>query len=155
MIWSKHQTPRHDAQWHLMLFSIVMPVTRLQTVHEPNVTGHQKWQQWSHLSSSRYIFKYRNSIRWSMLTRRCGCQGRESFGWDCWHVFELAMQQPRCWWCSKHLNSGALSKFQHSMSLLLAVFRSKLGIVQLNVGPVVVCHLEHEQNKDKFSYVYM
>ena len=30
-----------------------------------------------------------------------------------------------------------------------------LGIVQLNVGTVVVCHFEHERKKDKISYMYM
>ena len=95
---------------------IVILVTRLQTVHGPNVTRHQKWQQWSHLSSSRYIFKLRNSTRLIMLRRRCGYHWRESFGWDCWHVFELAMQETRCWWCPKHVNSGVLSKFQHILT---------------------------------------
>ena len=126
-----------------------MLVTRLQTVHGPNVTRHQKCQQWSHLSSSRCIFKCRNSTRWSMLRRRCGCQGRESLGWDCWHVLELAMQQTRCWWCPKYSNSGALSKFQHILTLLLALSRLTLGSAQLNVVTVVVYHLEHERNMNE------
>ena len=125
-ILTKHHTPRYHVWCKIAIFSIVMPIARLQTVHGPLGKRQQKWQQSSqrHLCSSLYVLICCNLMKVSFLRRLYSCQGRESSGWEWLARLRARYATNQVWLRTKHLNSSVLSKFQHIFGLTIGLIEA-------------------------------
>ena len=83
------------------------------------------------------------------MRQRCSCQGRESSGWDCWHVFESSTQQTKF-----DLAPSILIQVHHQilsifLASLLAVLRRFRGSFSCTSGPYLHAISNMNEIKEK------